>query len=81
MLECMILMKQSKFNYAMSKLTEIEAIFNQPSQTSSESTVISSALIINNFNMVKSICFINLYSQLEHEKLSPTYKMPVEDGA
>jgi hypothetical protein len=30
MLECMILMRQEKFNYAMSKLAEIEGIIKQP---------------------------------------------------
>lgn len=69
MLECIILMKQSRFNYAMSKLTEIESLLNQPGQTITDSGfVINSAFILNNFNMMKSLCFINLYTQLEHEK-------------
>ena len=67
MLECIILMKQSKFNYAMSKLTEIESLLNQPGQSIADSGyVINSAFILNNFNMMKSPCFINLYTQLEH---------------
>lgn len=71
MLECIILMKQSKFNYAMSKLTEIESLLNQPGQSITDSGyVINSAFILNNFNMMKSLCFINLYTQLEHEKAS-----------
>jgi len=32
MLECMILMKQTKFNYAMSKLKEIESMLSQSNQ-------------------------------------------------
>lgn len=60
MLECIILMKQSKFNYAMSKLSEIECMLNQ-----SEGSHINSAFILNNFNMLKSLCYINLYTQLE----------------
>ncbi len=56
----MILMKQSKFNYAMSKLAEIEGLMVQP--FSEQST--NSALILNNFNMVKALCYINIYNQL-----------------
>ena len=62
MLECMILMKQEKFNYAMSKLYEIEKIITQ---ASNDQGALSSTLIVNNFNMVKSLCYINLYTQLE----------------
>lgn len=65
MLECIILMKQTKFNYAMSKLTEIESLFNQ-SNPLTESNNINSTFILNNFNMMKSLCYINLYCQLEH---------------
>jgi hypothetical protein len=65
MLECTILIKQGKFNYAMSKLTEIEAIIAQPAINDH---AISTAFILNNFNMVKSLCYINLYCQLENEK-------------
>lgn len=64
MLECMILMKQGKFTYAMSKLAEIETTMNQPSNQLS----VNNALVLNNFYMVKSLCYINLYSQLEAEK-------------
>lgn len=58
MLECMILMGQGKFNFAMSKLTEIEDQINHPQHT------MSGALILNNYYMVKSLCYINLYTQL-----------------
>lgn len=58
-------MKQTKFNYAMSKLTEIESIINQ-SGSPAESSHINSAFILNNFNMMKSLCYINLYWQLEN---------------
>ena len=67
MLECMILMKQTKFNYAMSKLKEIESMLIQ-GNGSTEQQAINSGLIVNNFNMVKSLCYINIYSQLEQEK-------------
>lgn len=58
MLECMILMRQGKFNYAMSKLTEIDDQINNPENP------INGALILNNYYMVKSLCYINLYAQL-----------------
>jgi hypothetical protein len=61
MLECMILMRQGKFTYAMSKLAEIEGLFGQGQ---SEQQPVSSALILNNFSMVKALCYINIYSQL-----------------
>ena len=64
MLECMILMKQSKYNYAMSKLKEIEGMLAQGAETQA----INSTLILNNFNMVKALCYINIYAQLEHDK-------------
>lgn len=67
MLECMILMKQTKFNYAMSKLKEIESMLSNSSPGMSEQAI-NSSLIVNNFNMVKSLCYINIYSQLEQEK-------------
>jgi hypothetical protein len=68
-------MRQNKFNYAMSKLTEIENLFNQSSNQSSDSSnPISSTFILNNFNLVKSLCYINLYAQLEQEKLQPSQK-------
>lgn len=60
-------MKQTKFNYAMSKLKEIESMLGQGS-AGSEQQAINSALIVNNFNMVKSLCYMNIYSQLEQEK-------------
>jgi len=67
MLECMILMKQTKFNYAMSKLKEIESMLSQ-GNGNTDHQAINSGLIVNNFNMVKSLCYINIYSQLEQEK-------------
>ncbi len=67
MLECMILMKQTKFNYAMSKLKEIEGMLSQ-GNGGTDQQAINSGLIVNNFNMVKSLCYINIYSQLEQEK-------------
>jgi hypothetical protein len=66
MLECMVLMRQEKFNYSMSKLAEVENII---SQHQPEKASISNGLIMNNFNMVKSLCYINLYSQLEAERV------------
>lgn len=68
MLECMILMKQTKFNYAMSKLKEIESMLSNSNSGMPEQQAINSSLIVNNFNMVKSLCYINIYSQLEQEK-------------
>lgn len=59
-------MKQSKFNYAMSKLTEIESLLNQSNQSINDSNFVNSAFILNNFNMIKSLCYINLHTQLEH---------------
>ena len=66
-------MKQTKFNYAMSKLKEIESMLSQGSG-GTDQQAINSGLIVNNFNMVKSLCYINIYSQLEQEKrdLLPT---------
>jgi hypothetical protein len=80
MLECIILMKQSKFNYAMSKLTEIETSLNQSGQSITDTNyIINSAFILNNFNMMKSLCYINLYTQLEHEKQGEGHKQPVDE--
>ena len=45
----MILMKQTKFNYAMSKLKEIESLLNQGSGSTDQQTI-NSGLIVNNFN-------------------------------
>ena len=62
----MILMRQGKFNYAMSKLAEIEGLMSQPFNDQQQPT--NNALILNNFNMVKALCYINIYNQLEQEK-------------
>jgi len=66
MLECMILMKQQKFNYALSKLAEIENMTQSQNDLSLQFSpqTITSTFISNNLNMVKSLCYINLYTQL-----------------